>query len=250
MKPRRLVFTLSISAVLTAGVSPAANAQEHAVQPAQLRPNILLIIADDMRYDLMTHEGHPYIQTPNLDRLAAEGVRFTQAYASSPLCGPSRMSLLSGQLPPVHDRLDNFYYPQDYKVYFPTDFHNQGYRTALIGKYYEGSRFEKKVKHAAYDFWFVNGDADMSGFTGEKRSPEYMKYRDQHLYYDQEYDVGDETKVVKGHQTDILFDQAAKYAVQNPAQPFFAFVSPFAPHAPFNPTLRRKGKYTGKEIWM
>ena len=57
-------------------------------------------------------------------------------------------------------------------------------------------------------------------------------------------------KVVKGHQTDILFDQAAQFAVQQSDEPFMTWLSPFAPHAPFNPTLRRKGSYTGKGIWM
>ena len=146
------------------------------VQAAE-RPNVLLIMTDDMRYDLMAHEGHPYIQTPNLDRLAAEGMRFTQAYASTPLCGPSRMSILSGQLPPVHGRVDNFYYPDDYAIYLPQSFHDQGYRTAMIGKYYEGIRFEQKIQTSVYDLWFKNGNADMSGFTGERGSKAYLDYR-------------------------------------------------------------------------
>jgi N-acetylglucosamine-6-sulfatase len=215
----------------------------------QDRPNILIIMTDDMRYDLMTHEGHPYIQTPNLDRLAAEGMRFTQAYASTPLCGPCRMSIFSGQLPSVHRRLDNFCYPDDYPVYFPADFHQQGYRTALIGKYYEGSLFEKKVQNTVYDFWFKNAGPDFSSYTG-KTAKERSAFYNAHLYYDQRYEVGNERKVIKGHQTDILFDQAAQFAVRNPERPFMAFVSPFAPHGPFNPTLRRKGKYAGKGIWM
>lgn len=214
------------------------------------RPNVMIIMTDDMRYDLMTHMGHPYIQTPNLDRLAAEGMRFTQAYASTPLCGPCRMSILSGRLASAHERLDNFYYPDDYEMYFPQDFHGQGFRTALIGKYYEGSRFEKKVQDSVYDFWFKNGEPDMSQCTAPKGSEEYREYRNSRIYYDQPYEIGDEVKIVKGHQTDILFDQAAQFAVQKPEQPFMMWLSPFAPHAPFNPTLRRKGKYDGKGIWM
>lgn len=241
-KVKKNGFMTSACLAMAAGMSAFGAATD--------RPNILIIMTDDMRYDLMTHEGHPYIQTPNLDRLAAEGMRFTQAYASSPLCGPCRMSLMSGQLPSVHRRVDNFCYPEDYPIYFPADFHNQGYRTALIGKYYEGSTFEKKIQNTVYDFWFKNGDADMSNFNGKKGSPEFIEFRKEHLYYDQEYEVGNATKVIKGHQTDILFDQAAKFAVQDPVRPFLAFVSPFAPHSPFNPTLRRKGKYAGKGIWM
>lgn len=211
-------------------------------------PNVLIILTDDMRFDQMTHEGHPYIQTPNLDRLAKEGVRFTQAYASTPLCGPSRMTLLSGQLASVHRRLDNFYYPDDYPIYFPADFHKQGFRTALIGKYYEGGQFEEKVQHSVYDFWFKNGEPDMKPFGG--RTPEFLAYRKKHLYYDQNYEIGDEVKQVMGHQTDVLFKQASDFVAEDSDQPFMVFLAPFAPHAPFNPTLRRKGKYTGKGIPM
>jgi len=211
------------------------------------RPNILIIMTDDMRFDQMAHMGHPYIQTPNLDRLAAEGMRFTQAYASSPLCGPSRMSIFSAQLPPVHRRIDNAFYPDDYAVYLPMDFKQQGYRTALIGKYYEGKQFEKKVRDSVWDFWFKNGGPDFSTYTGSTAKERTDFYRE-HLYYDQEYEVGHETMVIKGHQTDILFDQASQFTARYMEQPFFAFVSPFAPHLPFNPSKRRLGKYTGKGI--
>jgi arylsulfatase A-like enzyme len=240
MKNNRWIKPVSMLTVLSAGASYGAAE----------RPNVLIIITDDMRYDLMTHEGHPYIQTPNLDRLAAEGVRFTQAYASTPLCGPCRMSILSGRLPPAHGRVDNFYYPQDFDIYFPADFHNQGYRTAMIGKYYEGNVFERKVQSGVYDFWFKEDGPDMSKFSGKTGTREYADFRNKYHYYDQAYEVGDTVKVIKGHQTDILFSETANFAVQKPGQPFLTVLSPFAPHAPCNPTLRRKGKYTGKGIWM
>ncbi len=241
MKKTKMKKPVSMLAALVAGT---------VAHGAVDRPNILIILTDDMRFDLMTHEGHPYIQTPNLDRLAAEGMRFTQAYATTPLCGPCRMSILSGRLPSAHGRLDNFYYPQDYDIYFPADFHNQGYRTAMIGKYYEGNVFERKIQSSVYDFWFKEDGPDMSTFTGNTGTREYAEFRNQYHYYDQAYEVGDTMKVIKGHQTDILFDEAAKFAVQKPDRPFIVFMSPFAPHAPCNPTLRRKGKYTGKGIWM
>ena len=241
MKNNNWIRPISIGAVLAAG-TVAGGASE--------RPNVLLILTDDMRYDLMTNEGHPYIQTPNLDRLAAEGMRFTQAYSTTPLCGPSRMSILSGRQASAHGRLDNFYYPESYDVYFPENFHDQGYRTAMIGKYYEGSVVEKKVQKNVYDFWFKNGEPDMSLCPAPKGSKEYREYRNSRIYYDQPYEIGDEVKIVKGHQTDILFDQAKTFSVQKPDQPFLIWMCPFAPHAPFNPTLRRLGKYTGKGVWM
>lgn len=231
--------TLSAYFAVSAGMTCRADSA---------RPNVLIILTDDMRFDQMTCAGHPYIQTPNLDRLAHEGMRFTQAYVPTPLCGPSRMSILSGRLPSAHGRVDNFYYPKNCDIYFPKNFHDQGYRTAMIGKYYEGGRLEKEVKHGVYDFWFKDSEPDMKPFGG--RTPEFLEYRKKHLYYDQYYEVGDVRKQIKGYQTDILFDQICAFATEKPEQPFMAFMSTGAPHAPFNPSPRRKGKYAGKGIPM
>ena len=66
------------------------------------RPNVLLILVDDMRFDAMSNAGHPYLKTPNLDQLAADGVVFDRAYVTSPLCGPSRASIFTGNLPSRH----------------------------------------------------------------------------------------------------------------------------------------------------
>jgi N-acetylglucosamine-6-sulfatase len=148
----------------------------------------------------------------------------------------------------VHGRLDNFTYPEKLIPYLPASFREQGYRTAMLGKFYEGPAVEKAVQDSAYDLWFKNVGPDHSKFEGERGTREYAKFREAHLYYDQAYEVGDETKVVTGHQTDVLFEQAANFAKGDSDQPFMIFLSPFAPHAPFNPSKRRTGKYAGKGI--
>ncbi len=219
-----------------------------AAQRSANRPNILIILVDDMRFDQMTHMGHPYIQTPNLDRLAREGARFTNAYVPTPLCGPVRASLVTGQMASVHGRLDNEVYPPTLSPYLPVSFREQGYRTAMLGKFYEGRAVEDVVQHKAYDFWFKNNGPDFSGLPKDASAKERSKYYKAHLYYDQVYEVGDKKQVVPGHQTDVLFEQAAGFATAQTEQPFLIFMSPFAPHAPFNPTLRRKGKYAGRGI--
>src|SRR5690242_479959 len=71
-------------------LAPSAMAQGN-------RPNIVVIVADDLRADAIGAYGHPFSETPNLDRLANEGVRFDRSYASTPLCSPYRASLLTGQ---------------------------------------------------------------------------------------------------------------------------------------------------------
>ena len=106
-------------------------------QPSEQQPNVLLFMADDMTYDDLGSYGNPDVQTPNLDRLAAQGMRFRLAFNSSPMCAPTRMSLYTG-IHPVR----NGAYPNHSRVYneiesMPQYLGDLGYRVALIGKRHE-----------------------------------------------------------------------------------------------------------------
>ncbi len=81
------------------------------------RPNILVILTDDHRFDAMGFLGHPFLETPNLDRLAAEGVHFKNAYVTTSLCSPSRASILTGLYAHNHRVVDN-YNPVDQSLTF------------------------------------------------------------------------------------------------------------------------------------
>ena len=71
------------------------------------RPNVIMIVVDDMRFDEYGAGGHTFLETPNIDALAAAGASFTRAYHVTPLCSPNRASLLTGQYPSRHGILDN-----------------------------------------------------------------------------------------------------------------------------------------------
>ena len=99
-------------------------------------PNVVFILSDDHRFDAMGHAGHPFVETPSLDRLAAEGVRFTRAYVTSSLCSPSRASFLTGTYPHRHGVWNNFTPWSAENQTFLEHLGAAGYATAFIGKWH------------------------------------------------------------------------------------------------------------------
>ena len=111
------------------------------------RPNVLFIVVDDLNVALGTYGDYPTAQTPNIDRLASQGVRFDRAYAQDPICNPSRTSFLSGRRPASTNVYGNFVEPRTHLgdvVMLPEYFHAQGYFTARVGKVAHG-RYEGAV---------------------------------------------------------------------------------------------------------
>lgn len=103
-------------------------------QEAPARPNVLLIQADQFRWDCLGAAGHPDVRTPHLDRLAADGVRFTEAFCPLPICTPSRYSLLTGLYPHQHGGWTNHCTIAPAIDTFPRALRRDGYRTAAVGK--------------------------------------------------------------------------------------------------------------------
>jgi iduronate 2-sulfatase len=130
------VRSLTLASYLTILLSAAGPA--FAQQPLTRRPNVLLIMADDLNDDMGTF-GHPMVKTPNLDRLAKRGVRFDRAYTQFPLCSPSRVSLLTGFRP---DKTRIYELQTDFRtilpdaVTLPQMFKRNGYVSARVGKIY------------------------------------------------------------------------------------------------------------------
>lgn len=89
-----------ITASLAIALIVAGSAWTAAANPQQRRPNVIFILIDDLRWDDLGISGHPFVKTPNIDRIGREGVVFRNAFMTTPLCSPSRASFLTGQYPP------------------------------------------------------------------------------------------------------------------------------------------------------
>lgn len=117
-------------------IGPAARAQN---EPArQSRPNILLLYADDWRHDTLGAAGNPVVQTPQLDRLAQQGVRFRSAYVTTSICGVSRASLLTGQWMSRHGNTAFDAFRTPWEETYPGVLRAQGYWVGHVGKWHNG----------------------------------------------------------------------------------------------------------------
>jgi len=211
------------------------------------RPNIIFILLDDMRNDHASVFGHPYLQTPQIDRLASEGVIFERAYVTTPLCGPSRGSILSGLLPAKHGTRNHVdIRKEDYPEgpFLPGLLKSLGYQTAVVGKWFHGTSLRPRPE---FDRWFVNhGVVHQRNASEEERRRNYLKG----IYTKTNYSVDGETIVTGNYNTDDMFAEAVRFSQEaaNEKDPFFLFLSPFAPHAPYVPAERHAGLYKGLGI--
>jgi N-acetylglucosamine-6-sulfatase len=116
------------------GPLPPGGAER--ARPIETPPNVVFLLSDDHRFDFTGYAGHAFVETPSLDRLAAEGLRFTRAYVTSSLCSPSRASFLTGTTPHRHGVWNNFTPWSDANRTFLEYLAQAGYATAFIGKWH------------------------------------------------------------------------------------------------------------------
>ncbi|MEE8452526.1 MAG: sulfatase [Thermoguttaceae bacterium] len=195
----RLLLTLAVCAAALLGLSQATPTI------AAERPNVIFFLSDDQRNDFLGCAGHPILKTPTIDRLAAAGVRFENAFVTTSICAASRATLFSGQwerthrytfgTPPLAEELVNLSYPAVLR--------EAGYRTGFVGKF--GVNMQKDAKEKMFDFFVPMG-----------RNPYFREQPDGSLR----------------HFTEVAGDRAVEFLRECPAdQPFCLSVSFNAAHA-------------------
>lgn len=186
------------------------------------RPNVVMFMTDDHGAWALGSYGCPEMNTPNIDRLAAGGARFTRAYACTPVCSPSRMTWLTGRIPSVHG-VQDWLIPSDsfgartrrwlegHPAYSEVLAKN-GYTLGMCGKWHMG---DDERPQAGFTYW-----ATVPGGGGPYKDPEFVKKG--------------RRAVIPGYKTDIVGDCALEFLEQVRGNPFFLLVPFYAPHTPFN----------------
>jgi arylsulfatase A len=218
------------AAILALGLLAQASADE--------RPNFLVILCDDLGYGDLGCYGHPSIKTPNLDKLATEGIRFTDCYSAAPVCSSSRAGLMTGRTPsrmgiydwisaghPMHLKKD--------EITIATLLKNAGYATCHVGKWHLNGRFNRPDQPQPSDHGF---DHWMS--TQNNAGPSHENPRN---FVRNGAPVGPQD----GYSCQLVSAEAIRWLkeLRDPAKPFFQFVCFHEPHEPIASPPELVAKY-------
>ncbi len=206
---------------------------------AEEKPNLLIILTDDQRYDAMGFLGHPFLETPALDRIAREGVHFKNAVVTTSLCSPSRASILTGLYAHNHRVVDNYNPFSDKLVFFPKYLQDVGYETAFIGKWHMGGEIDHP--QPGFDHWvaFKGQGVYFADPADSKVKGRYVPQvsRDG-------LNVNGERVPQKGYITDVLTDYATDWLEgRSGNKPWMLYLSHKAVHADFLPANRHAYSY-------
>ena len=200
---------------------------------AERKPNILMILADDLGCGDLSSYGATDLQTPNIDKLVASGIRFDKFYANCPVCSPTRAALLTGRYPDLvgvpgvirTHVANNWGYLDPRAVLLPQLLKPAGYHTAIVGKWHLGLSSPNKPNERGFDHFH--------GFLGDMMDDYYSHRRHGFNYMRlDEKDIDPE-----GHATDLFTQWSIDYIGQRAKskQPFFLYLAYNAPHAPIQP---------------
>jgi len=230
-------------------LSLPVQADNDSADSSESKPNIVIIFADDLGYGDLSVQGHPSIRTPHLDRMAQQGMRFTDFYVASSVCTPSRAALLTGRLPirsgMSGGKENRVIYPDsegglpEEEITLAEGLQDVGYATACIGKWHLGSRPQDLPTNHGFDYFFglpfsndMNHDRKKSG-TGRKKAginpnPDYHWWDVPLIKNTEEI----ERPVNQHTLTKRYTEEALRFIDEHQDGPFFLYLPHTMPHVP------------------
>lgn len=231
----RVVFFAAIATAVAVIASPALAEQTR--EPSSARPNVVLIVTDNQGAWTLGCYGNPDIKTPNADRMAAEGVRFTRAFSSNPVCSPTRATLLSGLIPSqhgVHNYLEAQYDTLEEFDTLPEILGRAGYTCGIVGKWHLGPY--DRPGQEGFSYWVVKQGGHTPSF-----------------YNTQVIDETGTKRQIESHITPFWTEHAVAFIEKNRDCPFFLYLAYNGPYGLSTcirgePQNRHAATYAGNEM--
>ncbi|MBB6048600.1 arylsulfatase [Armatimonas rosea] len=209
------------------------------------KPNIVLILTDDQGFGDLSCHGNPVLKTPHIDRLHDEGVRFTHFHVS-PTCSPTRAALLTGKHE-MRSGISHTIYERERLSLKATTLaqvlQGVGYATGIFGKWHLGDEDAYQPDKRGFDEVFIHGAGGIGqSYPGSCGDAPGNTYFDPAIWHNGRFEK------TKGYCTDVFFAQATRWIEEKRAEkaPFFAYITPNAPHAPLQVRPEDEARYAGK----
>ena len=208
------------------------------------QPNIILIMADDLGYGDIGCYGNDDIKTPNLDKLASEGLRFTDFHSNGAVCSPTRAALLTGRYQ-QRSGIEGVVTAKGEarqtglaieEVTFADFMKSAGYSTGIVGKWHLGYRIDYNPIYQGFDFFrgYVSGNVDYHSHIDQAGIPDWWHNL--------------EKTEEEGYTTDLISKYAIQFIENNKDQPFCLYVAHEAPHYPFQGRKDKADRFPGRDF--